>query len=456
MSKVIPRPTVVHQAAPVPPSLITAERYVSRAWMETEAEMLWPRMWLFACLERDLDQPGEYRVANIGDESILITRTKAGELAAFYNVCQHRGARVIVNDHGWVANFVCPYHGWTYDYSGLLSVVPEIEGFAGRIDCAERSLKPVRVESWLGMVWICMDPAAVSLREFLGPVADIVAPYQLEHMQLMEDQSVQLDCNWKAVYDNFGELYHVEHIHPQHQSLFDCPTSQIHLFENGHTGVLIDGHTVNTRLPIPDELNAYLAHRARTYGADPADYSGRVLALRKDIQKLRREAGPRLGYDYSAMTDERLSDIEQYNIFPNTMITVQPDEALVMRARPHPTDPNKCFWDKFTFRRPPSAEVARQAGVTLEAEATADGETYQRPTHDEFTQDEIIAGDKTMTITIDQDIHLIRDVQAGMRSRGFSTAMLSDEEARVQHYHDWLDHFMGQQATRAARAARTP
>ena len=48
-----------------------------------------------------------------------------------------------------------------------------------------------------------------------------------------------------------------------------------------------------------------------------------------------------------------------------------------------------------------------------------------------------------MTITIDQDIHLIRDVQAGMRSRGFTTAMLSDEEARVQHYHDWLDHFIG-------------
>ena len=341
---------------------------------------------------------------------------------------------------------MCPYHGWTYDYTGLLNVVPEIEGFAGRIDCAERSLKPVRVESWLGMVWICMDPAAAPLREFLGPVADIVAPYQLEHMQLMEDQTVHLDCNWKAVYDNFGELYHVEHIHPQHQMVFDCPTSQIHLYENGHTGVVIDGHTVNTRLPIPEELNAYLAHRARTYGGNPADYSGRVLALRKDIQKLRREAGPRLGYDYSALTDERLSDIEQYNIFPNTMITVQPDEALVMRARPHPTDPNKCLWDKFTFRRPPSADLARKAGATLAPEATADSETYQRPSHDEFTQDEIIVGNKTMTITIDQDIHLIRDVQAGMRSRGFNTAMLSDEEARVQHYHDWLDHFMSVQA----------
>ena len=47
-----------------------------------------------------------------------------------------------------------------------------------------------------------------------------------------------------------------------------------------------------------------------------------------------------------------------------------------------------------------------------------------------------------MTRTIDQDVHLIRDVQAGMRSRGFDTAILCDDESRVQHYHDWLNHFM--------------
>ena len=61
-----------------------------------------------------------------------------------------------------------------------------------------------------------------------------------------------------------------------------------------------------------------------------------------------------------------------------------------------------------------------------------------------FTQEQIISGEKTMTITIDQDIHLIRDVQAGMRSRGFDTALLSDEEVRVTHYHHWLDHYMGE------------
>ncbi len=48
-----------------------------------------------------------------------------------------------------------------------------------------------------------------------------------------------------------------------------------------------------------------------------------------------------------------------------------------------------------------------------------------------------------MTITIDQDVRYIRDVQAGMHSRGFVAQLLCEDEARIQHYHDWLDHWVG-------------
>jgi phenylpropionate dioxygenase-like ring-hydroxylating dioxygenase large terminal subunit len=438
MTDVHARPTVVHEAAPIGPVPITAERYTSAQWAAREQEQLWPRQWLFACLERDVAEPGEYAVFSLGDESILVSRTDAGELAAFYNVCQHRGARVMVNDRGWIRQFVCPYHGWAYERDGRLSVVPDIERFGGGVDCAARSLRPVRVEAFAGLVWVCMDSDADDLRAFLGPVWDRLEPYRVQDMALVGDQTVHLDCNWKAVFDNFGELYHVEHIHPQHEKMFDCPTAQIDLFAGGHTGVIIDGHTVNTRLPLPDTPNAYLRGQLEMVGLDPDEYRGRVLDVRSDVQRARREAGPRLGFDYSMMSDERLSDIEQYNVFPNTMLTVQPDSALVMRARPHPEDPQRCFWDKFTFVRQPSEAVAEGAGVAFEPHDPALVAPIERPAHDEFTQDDIISGAKTMTITIDQDIHLIRDVQAGMRSRGFDTALLCDDEVRVQHYHDWL------------------
>ncbi len=440
--RVTRRPTVVYGAPPSGPHPITGERYVSAEWLEIERRHLWPAMWLFAGLERDVAEPGEYLVLNIGDESLLVSRTQEGELAAFYNVCQHRGARIMANERGWVRNFVCPYHGWTYDHAGTLTVIPDADRFTPPVDCAERSLQQIRVEVFNDMVFVCMATAAPPLLEFLGPLGDIIAPFDLGGMALIGDQTVHLDANWKAVVDNFGELYHVEHIHPQHAQLFDCPTAETHLYDQGHTGVVIDGHVVNTKLDVPDEPTVYQKMALERYGADPDDYCGHVMDVRADVQRLRRAEGPRLGYDYSAMSDERLTDIEQYNLFPNTVITLQPDDALIMRARPHPTDPNRCFWDKLSFHRQPDPAVAERAGVAFSSHPTDHRTPAERPEHDEFTQDDIIAGRKTMTITIDQDIHLIRDVQAGMRSRGFITARLCDDEARVQHYHDWLSHHL--------------
>ena len=47
--------------------------------------------------------------------------------------------------------------------------------------------------------------------------------------------------------------------------------------------------------------------------------------------------GPDLGYNYDLLSDEELSDIFQHNIFPNMLITLQPDKALIMK-RPHHSD----------------------------------------------------------------------------------------------------------------------
>jgi hypothetical protein len=204
---------------------------------------------------------------------------------------------------------------------------------------------------------------------------------------------------------------------------------------------------VNTRLPVPDAPNFYLEHQLKMYGADPAAYEGRVPDIRRDVQKLRRDSGPRLGFDYDALTDERLSDIEQYNLFPNTMITVTPDNALVMSARPHPTDPNQCWWDKLTFRLQPDPKVAERAGVSFEPFPGTQFSVGERAEHDDFDQEDVIAGRKTMGATVDQDVHYIRDVQAGMHSRGFTAQQLCDDEVRIQHYHDWYDHVMGLRST---------
>lgn len=350
--------------SPAPKRTITAERYVSTSYMDAEWQQMWPHVWLFAGLRSDVAEPGEYFVHNIGRESILVSCDNNSEIHAFYNVCQHRGARLMVNDRGWVRDFVCPYHGWTYKHSGELTVVPQEHRFAGGVPCDERSLQPIRCEVWEGMVWVCMDDDAPSLHEYLGALVDLIEPYRVDAMTLIEDQTVRLNCNYKAVFDNFGELYHVEHIHPQHASHFDCPRAEIGLFKLGHTGVVIDGFTVNSTLDVPESPPKSWSPTLRQLGLDPDDYHGRVLDVRMNVQRQRRELGAALGFDFDMLSDERLSDIEQYNVFPNTMLTIQPENLIIMRARPDPVDPNWCWWDKMTFAMIPDPAVAERAGVS--------------------------------------------------------------------------------------------
>jgi len=427
----------------IPVTPITAERYISPEYMARERQRLWPRLWLVAGIEQDVANPGDFFVFDLEPESIIVSRTDNGELAAMYNVCQHRGARVILSDRGALDRYTCPYHGWTYANDGTLVHVPDEDRFSRGVPRDRLSLQTVRVEAWGGIVWVCMDPEAPGLDEFLGPIKALVDPFRPQDMRLIEDQTVRLDCNWKAVFDNFGELYHVEHIHPQHELIFDCPASITELFDSGHTRVLIDGFTVNTRLPIPDEVPPTQWAQLRALGMNKDDYKGRVLDVRRDVQLKKREMGPTLGYHYDLLSDEQLSDIVQYNIFPNAILVLQPEELWVLRSRPHATDPNKCYWDKLALRMFPDPQAKQIANVSFNLDQNGMPDD-RRPEHDEFTQDDIIAGRKTMTITLDQDIHLIRDVQKGMHSRGFREAWLNDDESRVQHFHTWLDRYMGE------------
>ena len=167
--------------------------------MAEEREKVWAKTWLFARVAQDVEEPGDFSVFDLEPESIIICRSEAGELYAFFNVCQHRGARLLLCDLGPLETYTCPYHGWSYNNDGSLCQVPEEDKFSRGIPRDQLSLKPLRVESWAGAIWVCMDPGAPTLSEHLGPVMEMIEPFRPQDMTLVEDQSCRLECNWKAV-----------------------------------------------------------------------------------------------------------------------------------------------------------------------------------------------------------------------------------------------------------------
>ncbi len=140
-SKLPPTPL---ERAPVPDlgtALIPKSRYISRAYAEKEHAHLWNRVWLLAGFLRDLPLPGDYLTYEIGRESVLVVRQASGEVAAFHNVCMHRGNRLVEPGRGQSRGFTCLFHAWRYGIDGGLEHVLDEERFEQ--GCPRQDLEPV-------------------------------------------------------------------------------------------------------------------------------------------------------------------------------------------------------------------------------------------------------------------------------------------------------------------------
>ena len=75
-----------------------------------------------------------------------------------------------------------------------------------------------------------MDPGIEPLFEYLGIVPEHLAPYEMESMVLISDETVEWNCNWKTSVDIFSETYHVRGVHPESEYLADDVTLQMDLY----------------------------------------------------------------------------------------------------------------------------------------------------------------------------------------------------------------------------------
>ncbi len=422
-------------------SSLSASAYTSLDQVKREWEQVWSRCWMFAGLARDALDPGDYFVYEIGRESVIVVRDNEYKLRAFYNVCQHRGNRLLANTSGFVQSFSCPYHGWRYTLEGTLDFVPDADRFDPAPDAQWQSLKPVQLACWAGMVWINLDAEARPLEHYLGDVVSELDGYHFENMVLAEHQTVSLRANWKTVRDNFLEQYHVDFIHPQHASMVDCSNSTNILYPGGHSSTQVAGFVTNSRYPLPDITPEFLRPILDALGLDASAFNGRVSEIRETVQRRKRELAAGLTFDASDLSDEQLSDVWQYDIFPNIFMTIQAEELWIYGPRPHPTDPDRCLFDKWTLRVSLEDGVDSGTGARLSPQLSVSRDD-PRPPHDCFDHDAVIRGEKSLTITIDQDIEYLGDMQRGLHSAGFDRAFINQDEVRLQHFHDWLEFYL--------------
>ncbi len=412
---------------------LDGHRYTSTEFFASEWEGMWTRVWLLLGRESEMAEPGSFQVEEVGPESIIMVRQDDGSVRAFYNVCQHRGSRLMFSATGKTEMFVCPYHGWSYATDGALTVAQDPEDFPEN-PCDHIRLSELRCETFAGFVWVTMSDDAPPLREYLGPLWDEWSAYAPEDWQRVTALSVNVPCNWKVLQDNFCESYHLPTVHPQlrdsHEDGYQL--TQFDMSGSGHNRMIMTGATPSVTQygdepPLPDSL----AERLTMWDMDPAEYEDRPLDVRAALQGQMRRLGAERGHaHYPDLTDAQLTDAHHYNLFPNCSLTFGADGVLLQRMRPHPSDPQQCVFDHWYYAFVPAGTgvVGAQTNIRV------DGIEAEHQVFD--------FGDRPMGIIPDQDVAITTGQQLGVRSRGYKGAYTAGQETRISWFHQVIDEYI--------------
>ncbi|MDA0338918.1 MAG: aromatic ring-hydroxylating dioxygenase subunit alpha [Proteobacteria bacterium] len=432
--------------APEPPlrgHKIEGYRYHSKDFFDLEWENMWTKVWLLLGRESEIPEPGDYQMEEVGPESFIMVRQNDGSLKAFYNVCQHRGARLVFNDIGFTDELTCPYHGWGWQLDGSLKHVQDPEDFPEGDPCGKLTLEEVKCETFAGFIWINMDPDCVPLKEYLGDVVEQWEAYEVEKWGRYLALTTVIPCNWKVIQDNFNESYHLPTVHPESDTSVECSyqETQFDMYDTGHHRMwMLSGRPSHTMEQSQgDILREPMISTLKNYGIDPEEYKDRPYDVREPLQKAKRKYGEEHGYThYENLKDHQITDTYHYNIFPNVSVSVWADGFHFLRARPHPTDPTRALFDNWWYASEPEGET----GPVFTAAGPVERGTEVE--HDVFEY-----GEKSLGFAIDQDMAVTPGQQLGFRSRAFKGVYLSGQERRIRHYHEVIDDYIEGRRTAA-------
>ena len=202
------------------------ECYLNNDYLEFEKEKIFKNNWTMIGVASSVPNPGDAKPFNLLGIPILIVRNKENEVKVFHNVCSHRGFKLIDEECKLKNVIRCPYHSWSYDFNGKLTVTPhigglgkhEVEGF----DKNNSNLKEIKSNIWMDLIFININSNAKPFEDFIKPLEDRWSKFISKKDQKLIRHSTDngyfnmtVNSNWKFAIENYCESYHLPWIHPE-------------------------------------------------------------------------------------------------------------------------------------------------------------------------------------------------------------------------------------------------
>ncbi len=216
--------------------------YFDEELLELEKQALFRKNWLLVGHVNDMPAPRDFLTLDAVGERAIVIRDHGGQINAFHNVCQHRGAKLKDSLSGSCENMLmCPFHGWTYQLDGTLVGVPAERTFKA-LDKRQRGLLPLDCEIWMGFIFVRFlknetpgnaasgnetsgneaQGNGASVADNMRPLQPMFESYQTQNMHPLPGSSYAelRPYNWKIIHDIDNEGYHLPIGHPALQQLY--------------------------------------------------------------------------------------------------------------------------------------------------------------------------------------------------------------------------------------------
>jgi phenylpropionate dioxygenase-like ring-hydroxylating dioxygenase large terminal subunit len=197
-----------------PGHALARDFYTDPAIFERDMDRMLLRHWFCAGHVSGIPRAGDYRVVDLGSESVIIVRNTGGEVRALLNVCRHRGSRICSARSGTApaARLTCPYHAWSYDLDGRLLAARQMPESFQRVEMSLKSL-PVRIMQGLIFTTFAQAPPDLAIAE--DALANSAGVHGWSAAKIAHRELYSIKANWKLAVENYMECYHCTPAHPE-------------------------------------------------------------------------------------------------------------------------------------------------------------------------------------------------------------------------------------------------
>jgi Rieske 2Fe-2S family protein len=265
--------------------------FVSPDTFADEQKKIFANEWLLVGHQSQIPNAGDYIVHRVNGESLIFIRDKSGKIHGFFNVCRHRGSRLIEDDGGNSAAIQCQYHAWTYGLDGRLLGAPHMDEVSG-FDKADYPLHQVNLGLWEGFIFVNLNNKPQPLEKWFAALKRKFSHWNMSVLRPAKRIEYDVRANWKLMFENYSECYHCPGVHPQLQKVSPYDSAKNDL----HKGPFLGGFMkINAGKSLTMSGNACAA------------FVGKI---------------------------ENLQQVFYYTIFPNMLLSLHPEYVMVHQLWP--------------------------------------------------------------------------------------------------------------------------